>query len=74
MTSRAPETVRRSASGLESEFPGVTAWFGVATGAWWALVPLRGGSRLVEAHSPQELREAITQAATWPWPPGPGAR
>lgn len=70
MIPQVPEIERRVASGIELEFPGVVAWFGLATGAWWALVPLRGGARLVEAHSPRELRKAITNAAAWPWPRG----
>jgi hypothetical protein len=42
---------------IQLEFPGVLAWYGRATGSWWALVPLRRGPRLVEALDPSELRE-----------------
>jgi hypothetical protein len=53
---------------ITEQFPGVRAWYGRATGSWWALVPVGGGSRLVEALNPRELREAIENAAGWPWP------
>lgn len=59
---------RAVARAVEQEFPHVTAWYGAATAAWWALVPLREGARLVEADIPRELREAIVNARTWPWP------
>ncbi len=68
MTPKMPVTEQQTASGVEAEFPGVTAWYGMATGAWWALVPLQSGPRLVEAKTPTELRNAITNAAAWPWP------
>ncbi len=60
----------RQVTTSEREFPGaLTAWYGQFTKTWWALVPVnRGPLRLVEAHSPKELREAIANAATWPWP------
>jgi hypothetical protein len=53
---------------IQREFPGVRAWYGMATGSWWALVSVRGRARLVEAINPQELRKAITNARAWPWP------
>jgi hypothetical protein len=46
----------------------VVAWYGHATRAWWAMVPVRRDMRLVEALSPRELREAIVNAQGWPWP------
>jgi len=64
---RSNET-RQMKTELERGFPGVVAWYGERTGSWWALVPLRGGARLVEAVSADELRQAIAQASTWPWP------
>jgi hypothetical protein len=57
-----------AASAVEEQFPGVKAWRGNFTGSWWALVPMRGTSRLVEAINPRELCEAISQAGAWPWP------
>jgi hypothetical protein len=56
-----PEAELRAAMarGLQEQFPGVRAWYGEATGSWWAMVPLRSGPRLVEAPTPQQLREAI---------------
>lgn len=48
-----------TARGLQEQFPGVRVWYGEATGSWWALVPTRGGPRLVEAPTPQQLREEI---------------
>ncbi|URM97071.1 hypothetical protein K8Z49_15940 [Actinomadura madurae] len=53
---------------IEREFSGVVAWYGRATGAWWAMVRLPNDVRLVEAVSPRELREAIVHARGWPWP------
>jgi hypothetical protein len=50
------------ARGLQEQFPGVRVWYGEATGSWWAIVPLRSGPRLVEAPTPQQLREAIMSA------------
>ncbi|RFS85690.1 hypothetical protein D0T12_11865 [Actinomadura spongiicola] len=48
-----------TARGLQEQFPGVRVWFGEATGSWWAMVPMRTGPRLVEAPTPQELREEL---------------
>lgn len=63
------ETGRRSvAAQIEREFSGVVAWYGQATGAWWAMVRVRRDVRLVEAVDPRELREAIVNARGWPWP------
>jgi hypothetical protein len=59
---------RPVAQQIEREFAGVCAWYGQATGSWWAMVPVRGVPRLVEALSPQELRNAIVSAQGWPWP------
>jgi hypothetical protein len=42
-------------------------WFGPSTRHWWAMIWC-GRWRLVEAHSPTELAEAIDGALTWPWP------
>lgn len=57
---------RRSiAAQIEREFSGVWAWFGQATGEWWALVRLHGGARLVEAGSADDLRRAILNARGW---------
>ncbi|MFC5752178.1 hypothetical protein [Actinomadura rugatobispora] len=53
---------------IQEQFPGVWAWYGQATGSWWALVPLRDGPRLVEAINPGELRYALKKPAGWPWP------
>lgn len=54
-----------TARGLQQRFPGVRVWYGEATGAWWAMVPLRDGPRLLEAPSPQELREEIMSLRLW---------
>ncbi|GAA1544887.1 hypothetical protein GCM10009678_29410 [Actinomadura kijaniata] len=48
--------------GLQEQFPGVRVWYGEATRAWWALVPSANGPRLVEAPTPQLLRDAIINA------------
>ncbi|GAA2575123.1 hypothetical protein SMC26_30975 [Actinomadura fulvescens] len=48
--------------GLQEQFPGVRVWYGDATGSWWALVPTVAGPRLVEAATPQQLREVILSA------------
>ncbi|MFD0691362.1 hypothetical protein [Actinomadura fibrosa] len=53
-----------TARNLQEQFPGVRVWFGEATGSWWALVPLRNGPRLLEAPTPQQLREDILSART----------
>lgn len=58
---------RLAAARIEREFSGVWAWFGEATGSWWAMVRLPSGPRLVEAVSPEELRKAIVYARGWPW-------
>ncbi|MDL4771523.1 MULTISPECIES: hypothetical protein [Thermomonosporaceae] len=58
-----PEALRaRTVQGLQEQFPGVRVWFGRATGSWWALVPSRGGPRLVEAPTPEGLRTSIIGA------------
>jgi hypothetical protein len=61
---------RTVAREIRREVPGVLAWYGRATQAWWALVPGGGlaRARLVEAINPEELREAIRNARGWPWP------
>ncbi|MEU4824614.1 hypothetical protein AB0H37_22325 [Actinomadura sp. NPDC023710] len=67
--SMSPEISRRPvAAQIEREFSGVVAWYGTATEAWWAMVRVRGGLRLVEAAGPSELREAIVNARGWSWP------
>lgn len=53
---------------IQREYPGVLAWYGTATGSWWAFVPLGQDARLVEALSPGELREALCNPRGWPWP------
>ncbi|TDE26444.1 hypothetical protein E1289_25565 [Actinomadura sp. 6K520] len=53
---------------IQREFPGVCAWYGSATGSWWAMVTLPGRARLLEAVNPVELRKAIANAWGWPWP------
>ena len=73
MIAAPPEAEQRIARLLQAEFPGVVVWFGTCTRAWWALVPLPAGARLVEAATPRQLHEAITNAPTWPWP-SPKAR
>ncbi|MBO2446739.1 hypothetical protein J4573_06530 [Actinomadura barringtoniae] len=50
--------------GLQEQFPGVRVWFGEATGSWWALVPTNAGPRLLEAPTPQQLRDAIMATRT----------
>lgn len=64
----AAEDRRPAAAEIEREFSGVVAWYGQATGEWWAMVRLRCGVRLVEAGDPGALREAIVNARGWPWP------
>lgn len=54
-----PEIVRAMVRGLQEQFPGVRVWYGEATGSWWAMVPLRDGPRLLEAPTPQRLRDDI---------------
>ncbi|WP_131740370.1 hypothetical protein [Actinomadura roseirufa] len=53
-----------TARGLQEQFPGVRVWYGESTGSWWAMVPLREGLRLLEAPTPQQLREEIMSART----------
>ncbi|MBW8483690.1 hypothetical protein [Actinomadura parmotrematis] len=59
-----PSVQAATARGLQELFPGVRVWYGRATGSWWALVPLGQGPRLLEAPTPQRLREAIMSART----------
>ncbi|MFB4308737.1 hypothetical protein [Actinomadura sp. GTD37] len=66
--SASDERSRSVTAAIEREFSGVVAWYGHATGAWWAMVRVRRDVRLVEALSPRELREAIVNAQGWPWP------
>ncbi|MFI0354493.1 hypothetical protein [Actinomadura sp. 9N407] len=40
---------------------GVLAWYGQATGAWWALA----GGRLVEGQHPQHLAEVLDRGRGW---------
>ncbi|MFC6885401.1 hypothetical protein [Actinomadura yumaensis] len=55
-----PAAIRAAtARGLQEQFPGVRAWYGESTKSWWALVPGRDGPRLLEAPTPQGLRDAI---------------
>ncbi|MQY02885.1 hypothetical protein [Actinomadura macrotermitis] len=53
-----------TAQGLQELFPGVRVWYGKATRSWWALVPLNAGPRLIEAPTPQRLRDSIMSART----------
>jgi anti-sigma regulatory factor (Ser/Thr protein kinase) len=45
---------------LQSQFPQVPVWFGLATRRWWALVAIGGEHRLVATGSPGELAEVLT--------------
>ena len=47
---------------LRRRFPTVILWFGQSTRHFWALVD----DRLIEAETPQELANAITDARVWP--------
>jgi hypothetical protein len=61
-----PEAMRAATvRTLQEQFPGVRVWYGEATGSWWAMVPLRGGPRLVESPSPQQLRDEIMSLRTY---------
>ncbi|GAA4077131.1 hypothetical protein [Actinomadura miaoliensis] len=53
---------------IKQDFPDVQAWYGKATGTWWAMVPIGPRWRLVEAVDPMELQGAILNPAGWPWP------
>ncbi|MWA05097.1 hypothetical protein F8568_032985 [Actinomadura sp. LD22] len=59
---------RPVAAQIEREFSGVWAWYGEATGSWWAMVRLGGEACLLEALNPDELRNAIVHARGRPWP------
>lgn len=48
---------------LRARFPDVPAWFGQATGQWWAMVTIDGEHRLIGATSPLELLTLL--AAAW---------
>ena len=63
-----PRGGRPVAAQIEREYAGVLAWYGEATGSWWAMVRVGRGVRLVEALNPQELCQAIRGARGWPWP------
>jgi hypothetical protein len=58
---------QRAAGSLAEQFPGVHAWYGEHTREWWAMVPLRGGARLLSAPDLRQLREKIINARAWPW-------
>jgi serine/threonine-protein kinase RsbW len=45
---------------LQTQFPQVPVWFGLATRRWWALVAIGGEHRLVATGSPGELAEVLT--------------
>lgn len=62
-----PAEQRRAARELSAQFPGVHAWYGQATHQWWAMVPLRGGSRLLCAADVRQLREEIINAQRQSW-------
>ena len=53
---------RQAVGGIEERFPGVRAWWGAATGAYWAYVPSRDGrwGALVEAAAPRELADLVS--------------
>lgn len=60
---------RAAAAALEREFGRVrSAWYGSATGRWWALVDTHRGPRLVEAINPRQLRDVVVQTEGQPWP------
>ncbi|MFI6514630.1 hypothetical protein ACIBF1_03620 [Spirillospora sp. NPDC050679] len=63
-----PAPLRRQAMReLERRYPGVLAWWGNATGSYWAFVPIRGGLLLEGAH-PEQLGGAIARiwwGGTW---------
>ncbi|GLZ16259.1 hypothetical protein Acsp04_64940 [Actinomadura sp. NBRC 104425] len=59
---------RAALAWIRQQFPEVPAWYGKATGSWWAMPPIGARWRLVEAVDPVELRGAILNPAGWPWP------
>lgn len=44
---------------------GIMYWRGHATGSWWAVVPGRGGPRLIEAVSEDALAVAVDRHLRW---------
>ncbi|RAY15260.1 hypothetical protein DPM19_11145 [Actinomadura craniellae] len=56
------------AARLESRRAGAVVWWGGHTGAWWAMVWVRGRWRLLETITAEVMEQALRDPATWPWP------
>ncbi|QXJ20943.1 hypothetical protein AGRA3207_001743 [Actinomadura graeca] len=56
------EETQAAVARIEREFSGVVAWYGRATGAWWAMVRVCEHVRLVEAVGARRLHLAALDA------------
>ncbi|GAA2407460.1 hypothetical protein GCM10010191_14740 [Actinomadura vinacea] len=55
-----PAEISRVVTELARRFPGVRAWWGEATGEWWAMTrDCFGRDRLIEATDPAELGRRV---------------
>lgn len=74
----APDDVTAAVVTLERRFPGSSVWFGRHTSRWWALMPWAAWWVLLEAATPMELADRMTEALGSAVPTGvvghPGAR
>ena len=59
-------TQRPEVEELQRRYPGVTVWFGEATGHWWCLPPAHWKNPTgLEAATPQQLDLMIRSALGW---------
>ncbi len=59
---RVPDDVTAAVLTLQRRFPGSSVWFGSHTLRWWAVMPCTAWWVLIEAPSPTQLAEKMTEA------------
>lgn len=58
----APDDVAAAVTTLERRFPEASVWFGRQTLRWWALMPWAARWVLLEAATPMDLADRMTEA------------
>lgn len=61
-TGDAPDDVTAAVVTLQRRFPGSSVWYGQQTCRWWAMMPWENWWVLLEATTPMELADRMTEA------------
>ena len=61
-TGDTPDDVTAAVVTLQRRFPGSSVWYGQQTRRWWAMMPWENWWVLLEATTPMELADRMTEA------------